>query len=200
VRTRQRLRRLRRWLFISLGLSALLSAAALITYPYLMTTQRAVSQHRLEFRNLLAKDYMLLASLLARPLSEGDRRQSSRKLKSFFEMQEPGAVPYRGLVLLDKDKKVFDAHWADQGQDAKKMVGTTYEHVKFAGAPDSLHKVLVVYRQTPGGSAQSVELAFELRDQDHLLGWLIFVLEPQKIKKLYGIELADLKNMHFPRS
>ncbi|MEW5912122.1 MAG: cyclic nucleotide-binding domain-containing protein [Thermodesulfobacteriota bacterium] len=199
VRLRQRLRLLRRWLFISLGLLALFGVAALITYPYLISTQRVMGQQRVQFRNLLAKDYVLLASLLSRPLSQGDREQTSRRLRSFFEMQEPSAVPYRGLVLLDKDKKVFDARWADPRQDARKMVGTSYEHIKFAGDTDSLHRVLVVYRQAPGGSAQSVELAFELRESDRLLGWLVFVLDPQALQKMYGVEPADLKNMRFPR-
>lgn len=199
VRTRRRLKRVRNWLFLSLGLLVLLGAAVLVLSPYFLQTQRAVSQQRIDFRNLLAKDYVLLKSLLAQPLAKGDRAQTSRQMKSFFEMQDASVVPYRGLVLLNADKRVFDAHWVAKVRDAKKMVGSTYEHIRFAGDEDSLHKVLVVYRQVPGGSARSVELAFELPDKGRLLGWLVFVMDPKLLKEKYGVDLQDLKILHFKR-
>jgi PAS domain S-box-containing protein len=199
VKNRQRLKRLRNWLFISLGLLAVVGAAALVFSPYMLESRRQVSQHKIEFRNLVAKDYVLMKSLLSKHLVAGNREGTSNEMVRFFELQDPAAVPYRGMVVLDRDKRVFDAHWAQEGNQAKKLVGSTYERLTFHGDEDSLHKVLVAYRKVPGGSSQSLEIAFEILEKGRLLGWVVFVLDPELLQKRHGMEQEELKGMHFKR-
>ncbi len=199
VKNRRRLNRLRNWLFISLGLLVVSGAAALVFSPYVLESHRQLSQHKIEFRNVIAKDYVLLKSLLSKHLAAGNQKGTSKQIVRFFEVQDPAAAPYRGIVILDPEKRVFDALWAQEGHDAKKLVGSSYEHLPFRGDEDSLHKVLVAYRKVAGGSSQSLEIAFEILDKGRVLGWIVFVLDPELLKERHGIGQEDLEGMHFKR-
>jgi hypothetical protein len=46
---------------------------------------------------------------------------------------------------------------------------------------------------------QGVEIAFELARDEQLLGWLIFQLDIEQLKKRHGIDLKDLEKLRFEK-
>ncbi len=104
-RLEHRYRRARYWMFPSLVLLALLATAIVLGYPYFSKGVQTMDSSKLELRNLLAKDYLLLRSLLAEHLEQGDRPNTTRILKEFFELQVTKQCPYTGIVLLDGQRK-----------------------------------------------------------------------------------------------
>ena len=200
VTNKRRLGRMRRWLMASLALLALFAVAALYSYPDLRQTRQQVSQSKMAFKNQLGKDFVLLKSLLAQAIMNRDQKKTSLVMERFFSLQDPEGLSYSGLVILDPDKKVLDAHSLHTGAAAKNMVGSTYGRIKFEGEEDSLHKVLRVYRQVRGGGSKaSTEVAFEILENGRHLGWLIFVIDEGHMKKLHGVDREILLNYQFPR-
>ena len=62
-----------------------------------------------------------------------------------------------------------------------------------------MHRVLTLYRADkdhPMGK-KGTEIAFELKQGDQLLGWLIFQLDMERLKKNYGLDLDNLRKLRF---
>jgi PAS domain S-box-containing protein len=192
----RRYRRVRNWLIPSLLLLGVLIAAVFLGYPYFSRGVQSVDIQKEELRNEMARDYLLLKSLLIQPLDDGKRSEATRIIKEFFDMQPETKTPYKGVVLLDQSKRVFDAY-SPSGSTAN--VGSSYEGIAFQGGEDSLHSVLVLYRPDeahPMGK-KGLEVAFELKRKDRTLGWLIFQMDMDCLKDAYGVTEDDLRRFQF---
>ncbi|MBU1275869.1 MAG: cyclic nucleotide-binding domain-containing protein [Proteobacteria bacterium] len=195
-RLKRRLRRLRGWLAAALA-ALVVCAGGLVAYHYFSGQTRQASQLHAEFRDQLARDHLLLSSLLAEPLAQGKFERGHELLGRFFAMPQVSALPYTGVVLLDNDKKVVESYYPKGAGSAQKP-GTSYSHIAFGDERKAGHRVLNVFhqRQGQGGSRREFLVAFPLGSKDQPLGWLLIGLDPQALKKRYDLDqggLADLK-------
>jgi PAS domain S-box-containing protein len=195
---RRRLVRLLWWL---LPLLALLAgyAAWTVWSPAPPAPAPQADQERRELKNQLAKDYFLLHSLLAPHFSAG-RAATHPVLERFAAIQDAGSLPYRGVLLVGPDKRIFDALSLKPQAGLEELVGSTYGRVKLAPDKGSVHKVLTVYRLDPasGQGRQRVELAFECRREGERLGWVVFQMDMAKLAD-DGLAAGDLQGMSFRR-
>lgn len=196
-----RYRRIRHWIAPSLIILCLIAAGAYLLFSHFSgDPQTLMDTHKQMLRNQLGKDFLLLKSLLIRPLRERDKQKTHSLMKEFFDIQESGEIPYRGLVLLDDKLTVFDAYSPGAGEkEAAGIIGSSYGGIDFQGNEDSLHRVLTLYRTDadhPMGR-KGVEVAFEIREEDTFLGWLIFQMDMELLDTQYGMTEADLKKMRF---
>jgi len=196
-RMERRYRRARYWVFPSLILLVFLAAAIILGYPYFSKGVQTVDSRKLELRNLLAKDYLLLKSLLSNPLERGDRARTSQVLKDFFNLQVTKQCPYSGVVLLDRERKVFDAFSLKPDLNAQTIIGTSYTGIDFQGSEKSLYRVLVLYRadqDNPMGR-KGIEIAFDLKENERTIGWLLFQMDTNCMKANYEVDEEGLKNL-----
>ena len=189
------------WLISAFILIGLLTATIFLGYPYFSKGHQAVDLRQKELRNLLAKDYFLLNSWIADQLGGQNTEAISQKMKKFFNIQQTTAIPYTGLVLLDKDRKVVNAYSTKADISAGDMIGSSYAAIEFQGSEDSLHKVLTVYRTEknhPMGK-KSIEIAFELYKDKAFMGWLVFQMDMDSLTDTYGIDDKNLKKLQFDK-
>ncbi|MBE9580121.1 MAG: cyclic nucleotide-binding domain-containing protein [Proteobacteria bacterium] len=194
----RRYRRARYWLLPSFILLGLLSAAIFFGYPYFSKGFETMDVKKKELRNQLAKDYVLLKSLLADHFAAGDRYKTSQLMKEFFDVQENTSIPYTGLILLDENKKVFDAY-SNTETENKNMVDSSYAGIDFRGSERSIHRVLSLYRthkDHPMG-CKGIEVAFEIRKDNQVLGWLVFQMDMDLLEKAYDLDEESLKKFQF---
>jgi len=192
----RRYRRVRSWLIPSLVLLGLMVTALFLGYPYFSRGVQSVDIQKEELRNQLARDYLLLKSLLIQPFADRDRDKTTQAMKEFLNMQVENKAPYAGVVLLDQDKRVFDAY-STVGSEA--MVGSSYRGIEFQGSEDSLHRVLVLYRadETHPMGKRGLEIAFELEKEGRALGWLLLQLDMACLKDSYDVNEEDLRRFRF---
>jgi PAS domain S-box-containing protein len=189
------------WLISAFVLIGLLTATIFLGYPYYSKGHQTVNLRQKALSNLLAKDYFLLNSWLADSLGSQNTEALSQIMKKFFDIQHSTAIPYTGLVLLDKDKKVVNAYSTGTDIAAGNMIGSSYAAIEFQGSQDSLHKVLTVYRTEkdhPMGK-KSAEIAFELYKDKIFVGWLIFQMDMDLLKDTYGMDAKNLKKLQFDK-
>lgn len=189
------------WLSCALLLLGLLTAAFLLGYPYISMDYQTQSLKQKLMQNYLAKDYFVLKSLLSEHLASGNRLKTSTIMKNFFDFQKKTARTYTGLVLLDKERLVVDAYSIVPEADNSGMIGSSYAAIEFKDSETSLHKVLILYRTDknhPLGK-KGVELAFELEQNDKFIGWLIFQMDMDQLKKNLGIDLEDLRKLQIKK-
>ena len=195
VTLEKRYSRTRLWVLLSCLLFTILAASAYFTYPYLSKGVRALDDSRTQLNSQMARDYRLLQSLLKEPFSMEDREKTSQVLKNFFEIQGKGDLPYKGLVLLDKEKKVFDAYDPSLSTSASTMVGSSYAGIAFEGKEGSSHTVLVLYRPDkdhPMGR-KGIELACPIRMEVEMLGWIVFQMDMDFLNKRMDIDEEAMK-------
>jgi CRP/FNR family cyclic AMP-dependent transcriptional regulator len=188
--------RARRWLIPSIVMVALLGAAVVIGYRYFLKNVQITDIRKVEVSNQLAKDYFFLDSLLAGPFRNGNRAEVTEIMKQFFHVQNTVACPYSGLILLDKDKKVFASYIRTPQVKVNTLVGDSYSSIEFQGSEDSVQKVLRVYRtdkEHPMGR-EGIEIAFELKKNGEFLGWLLFQMDMACLASSHGVDENDLKN------
>lgn len=196
-RLERRYRRARIWLIPAMILFVFLGAAIIFGYPYFSKGVQTMDSRKLELRNLLAKDYLLLKSLLTEPLAQGDRAKTTQVLKEFFSLQVTKHCPYNGIVLLDRQKKVFDAYSIKPGFNAQAIIGTPYTGIEFQGSEKSLYRVLVLYRADkdhPMGR-KGIEIAFDLKENERNIGWLLFQMDMDCTKFNYDVDEEGLINL-----
>ncbi len=197
----KRYQRTRYWLIPSFALLGLLAAAVFFGYPYFSKGYRTMDVKKQELRNQLAKDYLVLKSLLVTHFRDRNRATTSQLMKDFFDVQETAAIPYTGLVLLDRGKRVFDAYSIKEDSKVTDMVGSSYMGIEFQGRERSLHKVLTLYRTSkeyPMGH-KGIEIAFEVNKDEQPLGWVVFQMDMDLLEKTYGIDEEGLKKYQFKR-
>ena len=189
------------WLVSAFVLIGLLTAIIFWGYPYYSKGHRAADARQMELGNLLAKDYFLLNSWLG-DLPGGQNTANIRQvMQRFFNIQQMTAIPYTGLVLLDRDRKVISAYSAKSDTTAGNMIGSSYAAINFQGSEDSLHKVLTVYRTEknhPMGK-KGTEIAFERYNENIFEGWLVFQMDMDALADTYGIDDNNLKNLQFDK-
>jgi len=189
------------WLISAFVLISFLTATIFLGYPYYSKGHQTADLRQNQFNNLLAKDYFLLKSWLADQLGGQNPEAISQVMRQFFNIQQATAIPYTGLVLLDKDKKVVNAYSTKADISAGNMIGNSYAAIEFQGSQDSLHKVLSVYRTEkdhPMGK-KGTEIAFELYKDKTFVGWLVFQMDMDSLTDTYGIDVKNLKNLQFDK-
>ena len=189
------------WLMASFMLLGIFAAVIFFGYPYFSEGYQTVTLRQQELRNHLAKDYFVLKSLLIDHVGSENKLKTRQVMKNFFNIQKTAALPYNGLLLLNKDKKVIHAFSFKADEDVMAMIGSSYGAIKFEGNEDSLHKVLTVYRADknhPMGK-KGAEIAFELRKDNEFLGWLVFQMDMELLQKIHGIDIEGLKEFEFKK-
>jgi hypothetical protein len=187
---------------VAAGLLMLFGLVALGTYlgyPILPQSPQTIDAKKVAFKNSLAKDFLLLRSLLIDEMDQGRKKVINRILKKFFEGQGDKDGPYRGLILLDHNKQVLAAYSADAQDKALESAGTTYAHIDLRPHEGSSHRVLTLYRvgKDRAASQRHLEAAFEIEKAGNLLGWIIFQMNEPKLAQKYGVLESDLKSFRF---
>ncbi len=196
VKIERRYKMARYWLIPSILLLLLMAAAVFYGYPYYKKGSFSSDIQKEYLRNQLAKDYLVLKSLLEKPFSAGNRRETTRLMKQFFSVQTAKTAPYSGLVLLGRGKKVFDAYSIDKSIDPEQLIGNSYTGICFEGDDRSIHKVLCLYRRDsdhPMGK-KCVEVAMRLREKDRPTGWIVFQMDLEVLKNNYDMDEEQLKS------
>ena len=193
-------RQTRYWLFPSLILIFLLVLGVFWGHSHFSKRPRVMDFNHLELKNRLSKDYLLLKSMLINPFEAGNRSETNQLMKNFLNIQKPDKVPYNGLVLLDKNKMVFDACSKNTGTNISPTIESSYKGIDFEDSKNSIHSVLTLYRagkDHPMGQ-KSIEIAFEMNKNNLRIGWLIFQLDLHRLKTGYGTDVSGLKQFIFP--
>lgn len=190
------------WLLPFLILFAVMISAIFYGYPYFTKGYHEKSDKKLDLRNLMAKDYFLMKSLLLDPFLKQDKNKTSSIMKEFFNTQLNETMPYLGIILLNKEKKVFNAYMINPDVDVSKIIGSSYSGIEFNQIKDSSQCLLSLYRVTktnPMGK-NFIEIAFELYSENEVVGWIIFQMNMDFIKKAYNVNEADLRDFKFKDS
>lgn len=197
----RRYQRARNWLVPIVFLLLLLSTGVFFGYPHFFESSKTIDIKKKSLREQLAKDHLLLKSLLAEPMETSDRAKILAVIQEFFHIQDT-SPPYTGILLLDREKKVLDAYSAETDAEIPEMIGNNYGGIEFQGSERSLHKVLIVYRASknqPMGT-KGVEMAFELKKGNLPMGWLVFQMDVDLLEREYGIDEEGLKKFLFEKS
>jgi PAS domain S-box-containing protein len=195
----KRYQRARRWLIPLFLLLGMFGIGIFFGYPYFSKGFKITDAQKQDLKDDLAVDYRLLRSLLLEPFEAGDRTKTTKTLKGFFDVQKGIKIPYTGLILLSKDKKVFDAYSILPGADVEGIIGSSYSGIDLEGSKDALYKVLTLYRthkDHPMG-LKDTEVVFRLYKGNDFLGWLIFQVDLEFIKDKHNADENDLKNFRF---
>jgi PAS domain S-box-containing protein len=190
-------RRARYWLIPSFISFALLALVVFFGYPYFSKGYHRVDSRKMELRNQLVKDYLLLETQLLGLFENKDQSKMSRLMKDYFNMQENSVIPYTGLVLLDQEKKVFNAYSIQSDTDVSEIIGSSYSGLEFQSNKKSFHKLLVLYRASknyPMGR-KSIEIAFPMNKDERFIGWLVFQMDNEMLKQEYEMNEEDLINL-----
>lgn len=189
---------IRYWLFPSLILIFLLTLGVFWGRSHFSKTTPIMDVNHLELKDRLKKDYLLLKPMLVNPFEAGDRSKTSQLMRDFLNIQTPNKVPYNGLVLLDKNKIVFDACSINTGMNISPTIESSYKGIDFEDGKNSSHSVLTLYRADkdhPMGQ-KSIEVAFEVNKNNRRIGWLIFQLDLHRLKADYGMDVSSLKQFN----
>jgi len=192
-------RQTRYWLFPSLMLTFLLAIGVFWGHSHFSKRPQIMEVNQSELKNRLSKDYLLLKSMLLNHLEAGNRSKTNQLIKDFLNVQKPDKMPYNGLVLLDKNKIVFDAYSTNTGTNISPTIQSSYKGIDFEDGKDSAHSVLILYRADkdhPMGQ-KSIEIAFEMNKNNRRIGWLIFQLDLRRLKTDYGTDVSGLKQFNF---
>jgi len=196
----KRYRRIRNWVIPSIVGIALLAGGAFVGYPYLTKGYLPMDTKKQDLKNQLAKDFLLLRSVLAEPFAAADREKTSSLMREFFEVQEASATTYTGLVLLTPEKRVFDAYAINMDEEElEEMIGNSYAGIPFQGMDESIHRVLSLYRvsrEHPMGY-RGIEVAFEMKRNGDFLGWLLFQMDTRKLDEMYDLNEEGLVRFRF---
>jgi PAS domain S-box-containing protein len=195
----RRYRRARRWVIPLLILVLLMMGGVFWGYPHFYKEYGIMDSQRTKLRDELAVDYRLLSSMIVNPFQAKDRARMNEALRRFFAVKEDVTTPYTGVVVLNNEKKVFDAYALTPGEKADDIIGSSYTGVKFRGDEASPHRVLTVYRTDrdhPMGHKE-IEVAFEVFKGQKRLGWLIFRLNAQLMRDKYHVDEATLEAFRF---
>ena len=191
----KRYRRTRFWVIPSLILLFILGTGTFFGHFYFSKTPRVSSIDQQNLKNRLNKDYIFLKSILTGPFEDGDRLKTNRLMKDFFNHHKTGQLPYQGLVLLDKNKMVFDAYSQNIAAGISTKADYNYSGIEFQGDENDLQYTLILYRadkEHPMGK-KCIEIAFKLDKNNRRIGWLIFQMDLSRLKTNYGIDATGLK-------
>lgn len=195
----KRYQRVRRCLIPLSALLVMLVAGIFLGYPYFSKGYHISDAKKQELKDELAVDYRLLRSLLAEPFGAEDRQKTTDVMRGFFDAQKGVNIPFAGLVLLGKDKRVFDAYSTLPDFDAKAIIGSSYSAIDLGDKEDAPYKMLTLYREHkdyPMG-IRHTEITFRLYHKGVFQGWLIFQLDMDLLKKKYNADEKDIRILRF---
>lgn len=197
----ERIRRLNRWLLPTLALVACLGLGAHWVLPQVWPSSAPISRDAKLLQGQIAKDYLLLSTLLKDTLNQEQAGEARARMEQFLAAQDGDQGLYSGVILLDADKKVLAAISRQPQERPAPQPGSTYANLRFEGPESSPHKLVVLYRTSPNhpGGLRSLEVALELRDQGHGQGWLLLPIDMDYLKERYGMEEQALAALHFDR-
>lgn len=189
------------WLISAFVLISFLAAMIFLGYPYYSKGHQAADLRQEELSSLLAKDYFLLNSWLSEHLGKENPNAMRQAMQKLFNIPHTTVIPYTGLVLLDRDRKVVSAYSTKDDISADAMIGSSYGAIEFQGSEDSLHRVLTVYRTEEGHpmGKKGSEIAFELYKSNEFMGWLIFQMDMNSLKNIYGVDVKNLTKLQFDK-
>ena len=197
----RRYEQFRKWLVPGLIIMALLTAGTFYGYARFIKSYEAMDVKKQGLRDSLAKDYLVLKSLITEHFVARDASKTTYAMEEFFSIQDKEELPYTGLVLLGDDKKVFNAFSIKENVDVSKMIGSSYAGIGFKGSDESLHRVLSLYRMDkkhPMGY-RSIEIAFEMRKDDEFLGWIAFQMDMDLLARKYKTNEDDFLKFMFKK-
>ena len=189
------------WLIPSSVFLALVFAALFFVYPHFSNKSQIIGIKQQALRDQIAKDYLLIRSLLPNGFSKKETEEINQSLRAFFKIQENMTLPYTGIVLLDKNKRVFGAYCRKMEDRGQRLLGSSYSGITFQESEKSLHKVLILYRadkQNPMG-CKGMEIAFEMRKGAEFLGWLLFQMDTDRLKNAFDVDEETLKILQFQK-
>jgi PAS domain S-box-containing protein len=189
----------RYWLLPSLILIILMAIGVFWSHSHFSNRPQIMKVNHLELENRLSKDYILLKSMLVNPFETGNRSKTNQLMKDFLNTQKQDNVPYNGLVLLDKNKKVFDAYSKNTDTNISPTINSSYKGIDFEDGKNATPSVLTLYRADkdhPMGQ-KSIEIAFEMNKKNRRIGWLIFQLDLHRLKTDYGTDVSGSKKFIF---
>jgi hypothetical protein len=190
------------WFLGALTIFGLVAVTAYIGYPDLIRHRHVLTAGEQELKRVLASDFLVLKQLVQGPLAGHDRQKTSDIFRDFFTINESAARLYKGLALLDADKKVFDAYPRTGGSEMNDPQGISFEKIRFRGPKESRHKWLVFYQQDRHHAMgqKHTAIAFELTRDGAPAGWLIFSLDMVRVKATYGMDEAVLERLKFKKN
>jgi len=189
----------RYWLLPSLILIILMAIGVFWSHSHFSKRPQIMKVNHLELENRLSKDYISLKSMLANPFETGNRSKTNQLMKDFLNIQKQDNVPYNGLVLLDNNKKVFDAYSKNSETNISPAINSSYKGIDFEDGKNNTPSVLTLYRADkdhPMGQ-KSIEIAFEMNKKNRRIGWLIFQLDLHRLKTGYGTDVSGSKKFVF---
>lgn len=192
-------RKVRNGLLAFILFLGILAVVAFISYPRFSRDSQTMDIKKQALKNQLGKDYLMLKSLLAEPLNRRDREELTKVVKDFFSIQGKDEALYLGLILLDKDKKVFYAYSEKTGTKTDVALGSNYGSISFRGTEKSLHRVLILYRidkDHPMGQ-KGIEVAFPIRKDSQFLGWILFQMNTELLKRNYDLDEEGIERFQF---
>jgi PAS domain S-box-containing protein len=195
----QKFRKAFYWAVSIFGIFLVLILGLFWGYPQLMRQLQSFNTQQTELKSRLARDYFLLKTLLSEGLDQGQRSKTSSLLQDYFKLSEETAPLYTGILLLDAQKKVFDAYFPSGNIDLSRIIDSSYAGIEFEGYTDSLHRVLTLYRVdsfNPMGHKE-IEVAFQLKKESRLQGWIVFQMDQDRLRNVYHIDETGLKKFRF---
>jgi len=195
----KRYQRVKRFIIPLSVLLIVLAVGIFFGYPYFSKGYHITDAKKEDLKNDLVFDYRLLRSLLMEPFAARDRQETTHVMKEFFNAQKGAELPFAGLLLIGKDKRVFAAHSLLSDLDEEAMIGSSYSGIDLGEREGASYKVLTLYRghkDHPMG-IRHTEIAFTLHDKDAFAGWLVFQMDMDLLRDRYNMDEMDLKSFHF---
>ena len=196
-------KRVKRWLIPAIALFCLMIIALFSSIPYFSRGNRILDYKKEVFENRIIRDSQNITKDLTEPLATGNLSAVTDIMQTFFDHETPEHYGIKGLVLLDRDKKVISAYFPEMGDAVETIVGSSYSGIKFRGDETTSHKLLTLFRadkENPMG-AKGVEIAYEMRQEaGEITNWLIFQLEMKHLDREYGITTKILSKIKFQKN
>lgn len=192
-------RKSRVWLITSTLFLGLMMVFLLFAYPHFSPKSQLLGIKQNALRNQLAKDSLLLKSLLIDSFAQRNSKKVFDMMQEFYNIHKNAMAPYKGILVLNRGKRVFAAYAPRKGNGGKAVVESRYDHITFQDIKTSTHSILTLYRpdaENPMGS-RAVEIAFEMKKGGDLLGWLVFQMDMDRLRKKFDVDEETLRQFQF---
>ncbi len=198
-RIKRKYQRFRLWfipLLIALGLG---TAAFFYASPQFLQDKKIISIKQQALRDQIANDYLLLKSILKEAFASRNRDKANQAMSEFFRLQKDALAPYRGVVLLGTDKRIFASFAMDEKKKLDGIIGSSYAGVPFTGREDSHHSVLSLYwddgQQSLG--QKGIEVAFRIVENGIEAGWLVLQMDAERLASEFDADEETLRIFRF---
>jgi PAS domain S-box-containing protein len=196
---KRRYQRFRLWLIPLLVALSLGAAAFFYASPQFLEDKKIISIKQQALRDQIANDYQLLKSILTDAFISSDREKANQAMQEFLRLHKDALAPYRGVILLGTDKRVFAAFAMDEKKKPENIIGSSYAGVPFTETANSGHNVLSLYwadgQQSLG--QKGIEIAFRIVDHDREAGWLVLQMDADRLAKEFDADEETLRIFKF---